>query len=623
MLVAGFQGVSTARDVTTLGRGGSDTTAVALAAAVGAEVCEIYTDVAGRLQRRPADRPRRPQAAGRLVRRDARDGGLGRRRAAAAQRRVRAQPRRAHPLPIELRRRAPVPLSCRSRRPWNTRSSPPSRTRPARPASRSRRARHARRRRPGDHRARRGERQHRHDHPERAASREGARADMSFTVPRDDLRTARDTLEPLAARARHGDRQRRADGQGLDRRRRHAKRTPASRRRCSRRSATKDINIEMISTSPIRISCVVRGDRVADAVRALHSAFELGRRGHDPRRAAVRDGWARSAPTCGSPSSAPPAPSARSCCAARARALPGRRARRRSPPSARPGASSTTASSASRCTTTTIEGFDLALFSAGGVDVARVGAALRRRAARVVIDNSSAWRMDARRAARRGRGQPGGARRLTEGIIANPNCSTMQMVVALKPLHDARRHRARSSSRPTRPPRGAGQKGVDELLAQVARGRCDGSRRPTAAASTPHQIAFNVAAAASSRFARRRRLHRRGDEDENETRKILGDAEHRASTPTCVRVPVVVGHSRVGATSQTREPLERRARRRAARGRSRRRGRRRPARRRYPLPLERRAATRSFVGRVRRDLAARARPQPLSSSATTCSRAPR
>ena len=64
------------QDVTTLGRGGSDTTAVALAAAVGAEVCEIYTDVARRLQRRPADRARRPQAARRLVRGDARDGGL-------------------------------------------------------------------------------------------------------------------------------------------------------------------------------------------------------------------------------------------------------------------------------------------------------------------------------------------------------------------------------------------------------------------------------------------------------------------------------------------------------------------------------------------------------------------
>src|SRR4051794_25093018 len=47
VLVAGFQGVSTAADVTTLGRGGSDTTAVALAAALGADVCEIFTDVAG------------------------------------------------------------------------------------------------------------------------------------------------------------------------------------------------------------------------------------------------------------------------------------------------------------------------------------------------------------------------------------------------------------------------------------------------------------------------------------------------------------------------------------------------------------------------------------------------
>ncbi|HEX3211147.1 MAG TPA: aspartate kinase, partial [Actinomycetota bacterium] len=47
VIVAGFQGVSTSRDVTTLGRGGSDTTAVALAAALGAEVCEIYTDVDG------------------------------------------------------------------------------------------------------------------------------------------------------------------------------------------------------------------------------------------------------------------------------------------------------------------------------------------------------------------------------------------------------------------------------------------------------------------------------------------------------------------------------------------------------------------------------------------------
>ena len=60
VLVAGFQGVSAdSLDVTTLGRGGSDTTAVALSAALGADACEIYTDVARRLHRRPATRSRR------------------------------------------------------------------------------------------------------------------------------------------------------------------------------------------------------------------------------------------------------------------------------------------------------------------------------------------------------------------------------------------------------------------------------------------------------------------------------------------------------------------------------------------------------------------------------------
>ena len=102
VLVAGFQGVRTAKDVTTLGRGGSDTTAVALAAAVGADVCEIYTDVAGVYSADPRVVPERAQAARRLLRGDARDGGVGRRRAAAALRRVRAQPRRAHPLPGQL-----------------------------------------------------------------------------------------------------------------------------------------------------------------------------------------------------------------------------------------------------------------------------------------------------------------------------------------------------------------------------------------------------------------------------------------------------------------------------------------------------------------------------------------
>ena len=110
VLVAGFQGVSTAKDVTTLGRGGSDTTAVALAAADRRRRVRDLHRRRGRLQRRPARRARRAQAGGRVVRGDARDVGVGRGRAAAALGRVRPQPRRDDPLPLVLlgRRRTVV-----------------------------------------------------------------------------------------------------------------------------------------------------------------------------------------------------------------------------------------------------------------------------------------------------------------------------------------------------------------------------------------------------------------------------------------------------------------------------------------------------------------------------------
>ena len=110
VLVAGFQGVSTSRDVTTLGRGGSDTTAVALAAAIGAEVCEIYTDVAGVFTRRPADRPDARASCRGELRGDARDGRLGRQGAAAAVGRVRAHARRHGSTAGRASRTAPVPL---------------------------------------------------------------------------------------------------------------------------------------------------------------------------------------------------------------------------------------------------------------------------------------------------------------------------------------------------------------------------------------------------------------------------------------------------------------------------------------------------------------------------------
>ena len=239
VLVAGFQGVSTARDVTTLGRGGSDTTAVALAAARRRRGVRDLHRRAGRVQRRPADRARRAQAAGRLVRGDARDGGVGRRRAAAA-----------------LRSSTRATTACGST------AAPASTTAPgtvvvaeeetmehplitavthSRDEARitlHRRARPPGHRRPHLHRAGRRQREHRHDHPERAARPRAARADMSFTVPREDLRARAQALEPIAAELGIDGRHRRVDGQGLDRRR--GNEDPPGRRRqgLHRRSAT-------------------------------------------------------------------------------------------------------------------------------------------------------------------------------------------------------------------------------------------------------------------------------------------------------------------------------------------------------------------------------------------------
>ena len=93
-IVAGFQGVSTDDDVTTLGRGGSDTTAVALAAALDADVCEIYTDVDGVFTADPRIVPERAQAARRSpTRRCSSSSASGAQGADAALGRVRSQPR--------------------------------------------------------------------------------------------------------------------------------------------------------------------------------------------------------------------------------------------------------------------------------------------------------------------------------------------------------------------------------------------------------------------------------------------------------------------------------------------------------------------------------------------------
>ena len=105
VLVAGFQGMSTDSEVTTLGRGGSDTSAVALAAALGAEVCEIYTDVDGVYTSDPRIVPDARKMSVISYEEMLETGGHRRQGAHAAQRGVRSTLRRCHPRALQLHRR--------------------------------------------------------------------------------------------------------------------------------------------------------------------------------------------------------------------------------------------------------------------------------------------------------------------------------------------------------------------------------------------------------------------------------------------------------------------------------------------------------------------------------------
>jgi aspartate-semialdehyde dehydrogenase len=179
-------------------------------------------------------------------------------------------------------------------------------------------------------------------------------------------------------------------------------------------------------------------------------------------------------------------------------------------------------------------GVKIALFSAGA-SVAREFGPLAAAAGAVVIDNSSAWRMDPEVPLVVPEVNMEAASLRPKGIIANPNCSTIQMVVALKPLHDAARikHVVVSTYQATS---GKGHAAVEELLAQ-SRAVLDG--RAAEGHVFPGTIAFNVLCDWKAG---------EGDYSEeelkmvHETRKILGDSTIGIS-PTAVRVPVVNGHS--------------------------------------------------------------------------------
>jgi aspartate-semialdehyde dehydrogenase len=236
----------------------------------------------------------------------------------------------------------------------------------------------------------------------------------------------------------------------------------------------------------------------------------------------------------------------------------------------------------------TIQGFDLALFSAGGTTSGEWAPRFVDAGA-VVVDNSSKWRRDPEVPLVVSEVNPE-ALENHHGLIANPNCSTMQLMVALKPIHDAAGIERLIVST-YQSVSGTGVRAVAELEAQT-RAALAGEPLPEPTIY-PHPIAFNVLGGAGN-FAD-------GDDhtDEErkmmfETRKILDD-EAIAISVTCVRVPVRNCHSE-SVNLQTREPLsveEARELLAGAPGLA--------VTEPYPTALEGAGRDEVFVGRVRRD----------------------
>ncbi len=272
VLVAGFQGVSgDSRDVTTLGRGGSDTTAVAIAAALGAEVCQIYTDVRGVFS---AD-PRLVEDA-RLLPYVSFEEMLEMAASGARVLQLRS---------VEYARNHNIRMECRSSfedGPGTlVLSEQDTMERPSVTA-----VTHAEEARVTLSGLR--------DEPGIAGRVFGAladanvnvdmiiqnepvstddKADLSFTVDADDLQAAAEALSGLeiSETLQTDDRVGKVSvvGAGM---RSH----PGVAAKVFRTLGENGINIEMIATSPIKISCVIAADDIAQAVRALHEAFDLG-----------------------------------------------------------------------------------------------------------------------------------------------------------------------------------------------------------------------------------------------------------------------------------------------------------------------------------------------------------
>ncbi|MFW6176948.1 MAG: aspartate-semialdehyde dehydrogenase [Desulfohalobiaceae bacterium] len=235
---------------------------------------------------------------------------------------------------------------------------------------------------------------------------------------------------------------------------------------------------------------------------------------------------------------------------------------------------------------------DLALFSAGG-DTSKKFAPVAAKAGCVVVDNSSAWRMDPEVPLVVPEVNP----QALEGhknIIANPNCSTIQMVVVLKPIYDTVGI-SRVVVSTYQAVSGSGQKAIEELQGQV---RALFNMQDTACEVYPHQIAFNclphIDAFLDNEYTREEMKMI------DETTKIMGDESIRV-TATTVRVPVFFGHSE-SVNIETKKKLTSKE----ARGLlSQAPGIRvldNPRENIYPLPIDAAGTDETFVGRIREDL---------------------
>ncbi|MDP9102034.1 MAG: aspartate-semialdehyde dehydrogenase [Actinomycetota bacterium] len=191
---------------------------------------------------------------------------------------------------------------------------------------------------------------------------------------------------------------------------------------------------------------------------------------------------------------------------------------------------------------------DIALFAAGGATSLALAPAFAA-AGGVVIDNSSAWRMDPDVPLVVAEVNPGDLGNARKGIVANPNCTTMVAMPVVKPLHDeAGLVRMVASS--YQAVSGSGLAGVDELDLQVRKGADHAAElvHDGAAVTFPppvkyvETIAFNVLPLAGSLVPDGSLETDEEQKLRNESRKILGLPRLRVSG-TCVRVPVFTGHS--------------------------------------------------------------------------------